>query len=167
MELWINNTVKKLKPSKKKDKGTGGIFTGAMSGKMIDWYGQNRYTTIGISLIGIVVLAVVIPVAIYHSMAASGAVSFEAESGQVGGSATTGTDANASGGSYAQFSPAGTGFSSSSREKATARQSVRASSCIGTARCRHRKSPQRPVSARRASVAFTTDSAPPRPWIGR
>jgi len=109
MELWINNTVKKLKPSKKKDKGTGGIFTGAMSGKMIDWYGQNRYTTIGISLIGIVVLAVVIPVAIYHSMAASGAVSFEAESGQVGGSATTGTDANASGGSYAQFSPAGTG----------------------------------------------------------
>jgi len=87
---------------KDSEKGTGMVF-GSVGNKVADWYGQNRYVTVGIGLVGIVVLAVVVPVAIYHSIAASGAVSFEAENGSVSSQASTFTDANASNGQFVQF----------------------------------------------------------------
>jgi len=93
---------------KQSDEGKGMVF-GSVGGTVADWYGQNRYVTVGVGMIGIVVLAVIVPVAIYHSIAATGATSIEAENGAVSSQASTFTDSNASNGQYVQFGSGSTG----------------------------------------------------------
>jgi len=79
------------------------VVTGNFSLHYEDLVKKNRYFVVGIVGIGLIAAAVVIPVAIYRSIAATGATSFEAEGGTSSISVTKGSDAQASGGSFIQF----------------------------------------------------------------
>lgn len=74
-----------------------------------EWYHSHRQLGAGLGVMTILLLAIVVPVAVYRSIAATGATSFETENASISSSITIGNDTNASGGKYIQFNAASTG----------------------------------------------------------
>jgi len=102
--------MKKLKSSSSKGKPKGSaVVGGSDKGKIKEWFDKHRGAGVSFMVVGIVVLAIVVPVAIYRSIAATGAVAFEAESGSLSSKVTSGSDSNASNGRFVQFSTGGGG----------------------------------------------------------
>ena len=96
----------KLPPGRGKK---GNIVTGSSTTRLKEWYAANHYLAAGAGMIGIILLAVVVPVAIYRSIAATGSTSFEPENGSTTALAVVTTDSTASGGKYIQFTAASGG----------------------------------------------------------
>ena len=94
--------MRKSGSTDKKSKASG-IVAGMTGNLFADWYAQNRYVAVGIAAVGIVALAVVVPVAIYSSFASTGAADVEPENGSRTSKIAIGSDSNASGGQYITF----------------------------------------------------------------
>jgi len=81
------------------------VVTGKFDLHYEDLIKRNRYLLMALTGGTIALLAIVIPVAVYRSLAGTGAASLEAEDGTLTTQAVATTDATASGGQYVTFTP--------------------------------------------------------------
>jgi len=73
------------------------------SSGLAEWYRAHRKTGSGLGIVLIITLAVIVPVAVYHSLAVTGAASVEPENGTITAAASAVTDSTASGGKSVKF----------------------------------------------------------------
>lgn len=90
----------------KREKHKPEVVTGDFELHFEDVVNRNRYTLVAVFASGLVLLAVFVPTAVYHSMAGSERVSVEAEQGTVSNPElveVVENDMTASGNSYIEF----------------------------------------------------------------